>query len=484
MATRTVPAPPASDERLSPSTRKTLSVLVFGGAAAILDSTVVTIALDRLTSALGASTGTIQWVVTAYLLALAVAVPLTGWAQARLGGKRAWITALLVFVVASAACAASWNVGSLIAFRAFQGFGAGLIMPLMQTLAMQSVGNAGGRIMGKAVATVTVPLAVGPILGPVLGGIILSGLSWRWIFLINVPVVAVGVVLAWRMLAPDRPVRAHPADKLDLLGLCLLGPGLAGLLLGLSHLASGAQFVRIDTSLPLFGSLALLAAFAWWSIRRRGGALVDVTLLARRSLSIASIVLFAAGAVLYAGMVLLPLYWQQLRGATVLETAFLLIPMGVGALFARVIAARLAARIGPRWVTVGAFLVTAAGTVPFAFAGAHTGQWWLGVVLFVRGLGVGAVVMAPIMAAYADVPHEQMPHATMLTRITQQVGASFGAALIAVLLQSRSDLGAEAAFHYVFWWTTALTVLALIPALAFRRATLAPAGEPDRADGR
>ncbi|WP_182346545.1 DHA2 family efflux MFS transporter permease subunit [Tomitella gaofuii] len=484
MTTRTRTSPPASDERLSPSTRKTLSVLVFGGAAAILDSTVVTIALDRLTTALGTSTGTIQWVVTAYLLAVAVAVPMSGWAQARLGGKRAWIAALLVFVVASAACAASWNAGSLIAFRAFQGLGAGVMMPLMQTLAVQSVGTAGGKVMSKAVTAVTVPLALGPILGPVLGGVILSQLSWRWIFLINVPVVSVGVVLAWRMLAPDPPARDGGAGKLDVVGLSLLGPGLAGLVLGLSNLASGAHFVRTGTWLPLLGALALLVAFTCWSIRRRGRALVDVTLLSGHSLSVASIVLFTAGAVLYAGMVLLPLYWQQLRGATVLETAFQLIPMGVGALFARVIAARLAARIGPRWVTVGAFLVTAAGTVPFAFAGAHTGQWWLGAVLFVRGLGVGAVVMAPIMVAYADVPYEQMPHATMLTRITQQIGASFGAALVAVILQSRADLGAEAAFHYVFWWTTALTVLALIPALAFRRAALAPAREPDRVDGR
>src|SRR5699024_5424084 len=148
--------------------------------------------------------------------------------------------------------------------------------------------------------------------------------------------------------------------------------------------------------------------------RDRGhGAAVDISLLRLRSLATASGVLFAAGAAVYAAMFLLPLYWQQIRGASVLAAALFLVPQGVGALLARGAAGFLAARIGARSLTIGAFVATALGTVPFVVADAQTGSWWLGIVLFVRGLGVGAVIMAPMMVAYADVDREQMPHATM-----------------------------------------------------------------------
>ena len=203
--------PAASDGRLPASAVRTIVALIFGGIAAILDSTIVTIALHQLTVDLHSATADIQWVSTGYLLAMAVAIPVTGWAQARFGGKRAWMAALLIFVLASIACAASWNAGSLIAFRVVQGFGAGLIFPLMQTLAIQAIGtDVSLQVRGRAVAAISMPLALGPILGPVLGGVILNWLSWRWLFLVNVPLIAVGLVLAWRLLPYDRPAATAP----------------------------------------------------------------------------------------------------------------------------------------------------------------------------------------------------------------------------------------------------------------------------------
>src|SRR5699024_10189492 len=148
------------------------------------------------------------------------------------------------------------------------------------------------------------------------------------------------------------------------------------------------------------------------ALRRGGRASVDISLLRLRSLATASATLFTAGATLYAGMFLLPLYWQQVRGDSVLTAALVLVPQGVGALLARIVAGKLAARFGARALTIGAFLLTAVATVPFAFAGPETSGWWLGSALFVRGLGVGAVIMAPMMVAYSDVAHAEMPHAT------------------------------------------------------------------------
>ena len=191
-----------AETKLPPQVRGALLALIVGGVAAILDSTMVTLAIHTLVVNLHSSDGTIQWVTTGYLLALAVAIPVTGWAESRWGGKRVWMFALLLFVLGSILCALSWSDGSLIGFRILQGFGGGLILPLMQTLAVRA---AGGRASSGMMATVSLPIALGPIFGPVIGGVILNWLSWRWLFLVNVPIIGVGLMLAWQLLPDDRP---------------------------------------------------------------------------------------------------------------------------------------------------------------------------------------------------------------------------------------------------------------------------------------
>src|SRR5580698_6239138 len=217
-----------AEAKLPPHVRNALMALIVGGIAAILDSTMVTLAIHTLVIKLHSSDGTIQWVTTGYLLAMAVAIPTTGWAEARWGGKHVWMAALVIFVLGSVLCALSWSDTSLIGFRVLQGFGAGLIFPLMQTLGVRA---AGGRASSNLIAAVSLPLALGPILGPVIGGVILNWLSWRWLFLVNVPVIAAGLVLAWRLLPGDRPDRSTAPAHLDLIGLVLLAPALAGILL-------------------------------------------------------------------------------------------------------------------------------------------------------------------------------------------------------------------------------------------------------------
>ncbi|CAN5339833.1 MDR family MFS transporter [soil metagenome] len=462
-----------SEDRLTPAARGALFALVFGGIAAILDSTIVAIATHQLVTDLDSMTSVIQWVSTGYLLAMAVTIPVTGWLGDRIGSRRAWIMGLSIFVVASAACAAAWDPGSLIVFRVIQGLGAGLIFPLMQNLAMQAVGTrVSSRVLGKAMAAITMPLALGPIIGPIVGGVILNWLSWRWLFLVNVPLIIVGIILALRLLAPDPPSAVRAGARLDWVGLLLLAPALGLLLLGLSNVASTPTAASPAVWVPLGSGLVLIAGFVWWAMRRGDRALVHLKLLASRNLAVASVVLFAAGAAMYSGTFLLPLYWQQLRGESVLNAAFLLIPQGVGALVARGLAGTLTARLGVRAVTGGAFLLTFVATIPFAFADAHTNTWWLSAWLFVRGLGIGAVIIPPMMVAYQGLAGTEVPHATMLTRITQQVGASFGVAIVAVALHSLASNGSTmaASFQGTFWWINAIALLAIIPVFVFRKA--------------
>jgi EmrB/QacA subfamily drug resistance transporter len=453
-----------AEARLSPQVRMALTALIVGGIAAILDSTMVTLAIHTLVVKLHSSDGTIQWVTTGYLLAMAVAIPTTGWAEARWGGKRVWMFSLLLFVLGSILSALSWNDASLIGFRILQGFAAGLIIPLIQTLAVRA---AGGHPTSRLMATVSLPIALGPILGPVIGGVILNTFSWRWLFLVNVPVIAVGLVLAWRFLPADRPDPEATRPRLDVVGLALLAPALATILLGLSNLSEDGSVDHAGVLVWLLVGIALLAAFVAWTLHRGGRPpIVDIRLLRLRSLGSASAVLFAAGAAMYAAMFLLPLYYQQLRGETVLRAGLILIPQGVGALAARLVVGKLVDRFGTRAVTIASFLLAAAATVPFAFAGPHTNQWWLGALLLLRGLGIGAVLIPSMSVAYQDVPSAGIPHATMNTRIAQQVGASFGVAIVAVALQSQLAHGATSAFQGAFWWAIGITIAAAIPAIA------------------
>jgi len=456
---------------LTPQVRNAVLALIVGGIAAILDSTMVTLALRTLVVRLHSTDGAIQWVTTGYLLAMAVAIPVTGWAESRWGGKRAWMTALVIFVAGSVLCALSWNAASLIGFRVLQGFGAGLIFPLMQTLGVKA---AGGRASSSLIATISLPLALGPILGPVIGGVILNWLSWRWLFLVNVPVIAAGLVLAWRLLPSDRPAPAADRAHLDVTGLVLLAPALATILLGLSNLSQDGGIGHAGVLVPLLAGIALLGMFCARALAPGDRQpVVDVRLLRLRSLGSASAVLFTAGAATYAGMFLLPLYYQQVHGETVLSAGLLLIPQGIGSLASRLMIGKLVARLGARLVTIASFLIAAAATVPFAFAGPHASLWPLGAVLLIRGFGISAVLVPPMSVAYQDIPLAAIPHATMNTRIAQQVGTSFGTAIVAVALQSLLAHGAATAFHGAFWWAIGITIAAFFPALALPNARAA-----------
>jgi EmrB/QacA subfamily drug resistance transporter len=469
----TAGAPAAS--ALTPEIRRTLTALIIGGVAAVLDTTIVSIALHTLVGALHSTVSQIQWVSTGYLLALGVVIPVVGWAQARFGGKRLWLAALTVFVTGSVLCSLAWNADSLIAFRVVQGAGAGAIFPLMMNLAMRAARTVGGPL-GRVTASVSLPIALGPILGPVLGGVILNWLSWNWLFLINVPICAVGLYLAGRWLPSDTPAPAAARPRFDLVGLLLVAPGIVGVLLGLSNVSTDGGFGHLDVLLPLVIGLALVAAFAAWAIRRTavgraagqaaGAALVNVRLLRVRSVGVSSAALFLTGACLYGAMFLLPLYYQELRGYDVLDAALLLIPQGVGSLLTRTVAGRLTDRIGARAVGVAGFALTALATVPFALAGPGTSIWWLGAVQLVRGLGLGIVLIPVMTVAFADIDPADMPDASMITRISQQVGGSFGVAIGAVVLESAASGGHPLAhgFGQAFWWTIGFTVVAAVAA--------------------
>jgi EmrB/QacA subfamily drug resistance transporter len=285
-----------------------------------------------------------------------------------------------------------WNAPSLIACRVVQGIGGGLMLPVLTTLLVQA---AGGRSLGRVTALVTFPVLLGPILGPLVGGLIVQHLSRRWIFWVNIPFCIVGLILAWRLMA------AFPGSgksRLDAVGLTLLSPGIAAAVYGLAQVGMTGGFGHLSVLIPLLGGVALISVFTLRALAVGAQALVDLRLFRVSSFRAASGLLFLSGFALYGAMLLVPLYFQQVRGQQAFAAGLLIAAQGVGVLVSRGIAGRLTDRIGARWVTFTGLLVVALATAPFALATPSTPEWWLVVTLVVRGLGLGAVTI-PVMAS-------------------------------------------------------------------------------------
>jgi len=478
------PVKPAA-EKLDPAVIRTALIIIAGGLAVIFDTTIVSVALHTLSLKLHTPVTTIQWVSTGYLLALGIAVPLSTWGLKRFGGKRLWIFALAVFLVGSIGSSLAWNVGSLISCRVVQGIGGGLMLPLMTTLIFQA---AGGKSLGRLVTYIGLPALLGPVLGPLIGGAILTHLSWRFMFWVNVPFCIAGILLAWRYLHVDAPADPDPAagkPRLDLPGLLLVAPGTSVVLLGLANAGTAAGFAHPDVIVPLIIGVALLAAFAGYALRT-SHPLVEVRLLARRSVGSASAMLFFSGFSLYGAMLLLPLFYQDVRGTTALGAGVMLVPQGIGMLLSRTVTGSNIDRFGPRILTVLGFVVTAAATVPFALAGPHTSEWLLALWMVIRGFGLGAVTMPVMVAGVIGLDKQQIPHSSVLTRTAQQIGGSFGTAVLAVILEgaiaAHPAMPADA-FHLAFWWSTGFSAVAVLLCLWLPGAQRAPEASRGSAPG-
>ncbi len=224
-------------------------------------------------------------------------------------------------------------------------------------------------------------------------------------------------------------------------------------------------FTSSEVLIPLIAGLTLIIGFTAWALPR-AGTLINLRLFRHRALSLCSGLGFLAGATLYGAMLLLPLYWQQVRGEDALGAGLLLIPQGVGAFVTRTRAGDYTDRIGPRWVAFAGFALATAATAPFALATADSNEVLLMAALFVRGLGMGMAMVPLTGAAYFGLEHQGIPDASIITRVAQQVGGSVGTAVLAVILQrtisGARDLAAVAAgFGDAFWWSVAFTAVAV-----------------------
>jgi EmrB/QacA subfamily drug resistance transporter len=471
------------------------SVVVLGAIMSILDTTIVNVAINTLARRFHTSLSTIQWVSTGYLLALATVIPLTGWAADRFGTKRLFMTSISLFLVGSALSGAAWSADSLIFFRVLQGIGGGMIMPAGMTMLTQA---AGPSRVGRVMSIIGIPMMLGPVFGPVLGGLLVDDASWRWIFYVNIPIGAIVLPLALRVLPTDRP---QPTERLDWIGLIMLSPGLAAFVYGLAETSSSGGVGSPRALVPMLVGVALIGAFLTHALRT-SGALLDVRLFAKRSVGAASGTTALFAMAYFGAALLLPLYFQIARGQSALHAGLLIAPQGLGAALMMPFAGRATDRTGPGRIVLAGLLVTGLGMFSLTQVSATTSYALIEVTLFVMGLGLGATMMPAMASAYQTLTRTQVARATSALNIIQRVGASIGIALVSVVLthQLTEHLGRVAgntglaaaqsipasaaahatpiiatAFGHTFWWTLALLACALIPAsLLSRRPPVTP----------
>jgi EmrB/QacA subfamily drug resistance transporter len=447
------------------------AVVVCGAVMTILDSTIVNVAIERLAVVFDARLSTIQWVSTAYLLALASMIPLAGWAVDRFGTRRVFMGATAAFVGGSLLCGLAWSAGSLIAFRVLQGLGGGMVMPVGMTILARTAGQ---DRMGRVMALVGVPMLLAPAIGPVLGGALLDGASWRLIFFINLPIGVLALVLAARVLPRETGSRG---EALDVLGLALLSPGLAALVAGLAAPAGGA----LAHVLWLGAGSILIAAFAWHALRVEN-SLIDLRIFRDRVVAAATATVLLFGAAFFGSLLLLALYYQLARGLSATATGGVLAAQGVGAMLTMPVAGKLTDRIGAGAVVRGGVALVVLGTLPFAFVADDVPGVLLVAGLFLRGAGMGATLMPAMAAAYQVLPPAAVARAASALEIVQRAGATLGIAVLAVILQhalathgfhgaldDAPPAAATPAAAQAFMWALVLTALAFAPALLLPR---------------
>ncbi len=423
---------PDNSDKLDKGVLMVAGVVVLGAIMSILDITVVSVALNTFQEEFDATAAAVAWTMTAYTLALASVIPLTGWAADRFGTKRLYLLAVMLFTAGSVLCATASSLELLVFYRVLQGLGGGMLMPLGMTILTRA---AGPERIGRVMAVLGIPMLLGPIFGPILGGALIDHLSWHWIFLINLPIGIAAAIYAQVVLPKDS---VEPSETFDWVGMLLLSPGLAAFLYGVSSIPKYGTATATEVWLPALVGIILIVAFVPWSLNRRNiHPLVELRLFQNRNLTVAVLAMMLFAIAFFGASLLFPLYFIQVRNETALGAGLLLAPQGIGAMITMPIAGIMADKIGPGKIVLVGITVITAGMAMFTQIGVDTSYLYMMTALFVMGLGMGATMMPIMTAALATLTPHNVARGSTLLNITQQVAASIGTALFSVILTNQ-----------------------------------------------
>jgi EmrB/QacA subfamily drug resistance transporter len=403
-----------------------LGVTTIGSFMSILDSTIVNVALPNVLKDFRADLDNGQLVLTVYLLSLAVVIPLSGFLAERVGMKRLYMITLVLFTLGSALCGLSWNLGSLIGFRAMQGLGGGMLQPLGMALVFTMITPLErGYFMGL----LGLPMLLAPLLGPTLGGYLAEYASWRMIFLINLPIGAINLVLAWFLLK-EQPRRADA--RFDAPGFALSILAFPALLLALSEGESYGWTSPLVLGLFAVGTVALVA-FVLVELRQTQ-PLIQLRLFGSGMFSLAMSINFVTQFSLFGIQFLLPLLLQQARGLGAAATGMALFPSGITSFAAMNFSGRLYNRVGPRRLAVSGLAVLLVTTALLSRVTVESSIIWIAALASMRGIAMGLCMMPVQTAAYNTVPQELMARATALTNVLFRIFGSASTAMLTAIL--------------------------------------------------
>jgi DHA2 family multidrug resistance protein len=444
MATAARPAPsapPAPQPGVAALPVKNRGLLTLGVMLAtimqILDTTIANVALPHMQTALGATADTVTWVLTSYIVASAIAIPITGWLSDRIGSRNLFLLSTVGFIIASALCGAAQSLEQMVAFRILQGISAAFMNPLSQTVMLDI--NPPER-QAKAMSIWGMGIMVGPIMGPVLGGWLTDNFDWRWVFYVNLPLGVLCIAILWWLL-PSRPIRKRP---FDLFGFALLSLGISALQLMLDRGQGedwfGSTEIWIET---------LLAAIALWmfTVHMAMGRnpMFERALWRNGNLVTGIFFMLVIGVIMMATMALLPPMLQSLYGHSVFDTGLLLMPRGVGVILTMAISAQLTQRgVDPRWMVGLGMTLAAYSLWQMTHWSLEMGSWPIIVSGFVQGLGMGLVFMPLNGIAFATLPPHQRTEGASLMNLSRSIGASVGISIVTTIL-ARSTQGSHAA---------------------------------------
>ncbi|HYW24865.1 MAG TPA: DHA2 family efflux MFS transporter permease subunit [Terriglobales bacterium] len=469
------------------------SVVVVGALMSILNQTVINVALPTLETDFGVSLVNIQWVVTGYALGLAAVIPLTGWLADRYGTKRVFLVSQVLFTLASMLCALAWNNPSLIMFRVVQGLAGGLIMPIGMTILM-TVSKPEER--GRFMAVLGLPMLVAPVLGPLLGGWLVQYVSWRLIFVLNVPIGVVGALMTAALLRGSGGQAG--GQRLDVGGLLIGIPGVVAIVYGLTQ-PSTYGWGSAQTVLPLAGGAVLLVVFCLFELRQRN-PLIEIRVFQDAAFTAAMTLNFFIGVALFGSVVLVPLFLQQVQGYGALESGAILAAQGIAAAVAMPIGGALTDRFGARQVVPFGLVVLTLCSVWMATLAPDTARWEVALMVAGRGLGIGLSMMPSMSSAYVTLAPRLIARATSVSNTVSRVASALAVAIVATILASRisahlpGTFGAAAAtgggvaavqlppavksvllaqvakgFDDTFWVTAGLSLICFPMALLLRR---------------
>ncbi|ABS01758.1 DHA2 family lincomycin resistance protein-like MFS transporter [Kineococcus radiotolerans] len=486
----TLPAPPpaaapaavpAERDRLAPGDGTVIALLLVSAFVVILNETIMGVALPRLMADLGITAATGQWLTTGFMLTMAVVIPATGFIMERFRLRQVFVAAMSLFSLGTAIAAVAPGFELLLVGRIVQASGTAVMMPLLMTTALTLVPAASrGRTMGM----ISVVISVAPAIGPTISGIILNSLSWRWMFIIVLPIALIALGLGtWKV----RNVTAPRHARLDVLSLLLSAVGFGGLIYGLSSLGESATgHAPVAPWVPVLVGVLALAAFVrrQFGLQRTSGALMDLRVFANRSFTVSTIVLVTSFMGLFGTLIVLPIFLQTVLELGSLETGLLLLPGGAAMGVLSPVVGRLFDRYGPRpLVTPGAVLVSGAlWLLTTLHAGTPAGM----VVAVHTLLSVGlAFMFTPLFtSALGSLRAELYGHGSAIVGTVQQLAGAAGTALFVTVLSTTSAdslAGGATALHATadgvrsaFVWGGVISLVALALSLLVRRPPLVP----------